>query len=79
MQPRRLEDTNKTLSVRIAPFIGLFGTVLGIVVSFQRIDATDSPSLAVVGPAIAEALVGTAAGLAIAIPTAYLYSRLTGR
>jgi len=51
-----------------APFIGLFGTVWGIMSSFQDIGMRGSASLAVVAPGISEALVATAAGLAVAIP-----------
>ena len=51
-----------------APFIGLFGTVWGIMVAFGDIGATGSTSLTTVAPGIAEALVNTAAGLAAAIP-----------
>ncbi len=60
-----------------APFIGLFGTVWGIVHAFQRIGATGSASLAVVAPGIAEALVATAAGLAAAIPAVAAYNAQT--
>lgn len=56
------------------PFIGLFGTVWGILVSFQEIGARGSASLAVVAPGISEALVATAAGLAVAIPAVVLYN-----
>ena len=51
-----------------APFIGLFGTVWGIMVAFNNIGLSGSASLAVVAPGIAEALINTAAGLAAAIP-----------
>jgi len=51
-----------------APFIGLFGTVWGIMIAFQSIGASGSTSLAAVAPGIAEALINTAAGLAAAIP-----------
>ncbi len=51
-----------------SPFIGLFGTVWGIMVAFQQIGLSGSSSLATVAPGIAEALVNTAAGLAAAIP-----------
>ena len=51
-----------------APFIGLFGTVWGIMVSFNEIGATGSTSITAVAPGIAEALVNTAAGLVAAIP-----------
>ncbi len=56
------------------PFIGLFGTVWGILTSFQEIGARGSASLAVVAPGISEALVATAAGLAVAIPAVIFYN-----
>ena len=62
-----------------APFIGLFGTVWGIMNSFQNIGAMGSPSLAVVAPGISEALISTAVGLAAAIPAAIFYNYLLGR
>jgi biopolymer transport protein TolQ len=64
------------------PFIGLFGTVWGIMVSFHDIGQRGSASLAVVAPGISEALVATAAGLAAAIPAViffnYFSNKLTG-
>ncbi len=63
----------------ITPFIGLFGTVWGIMGSFQQIGATGSSSLGVVGPGIAEALIATAAGLFAAIPAVYFYNHFTNR
>ncbi len=57
-----------------APFIGLFGTVVGIIGSFQGIAASGSASLAVVAPGIAEALIATAAGLLAAIPASIFYN-----
>ena len=63
----------------IAPFIGLFGTVVGIMITFHRIAAQGSTNLTVVGPGISEALFATAAGLAAAIPAAYFYNHLTHR
>ncbi len=57
-----------------APFIGLFGTVWGIMSSFQDIGMRGSASLAVVAPGISEALVATAAGLAVAIPAVISYN-----
>lgn len=51
-----------------SPFIGLFGTVWGIMVAFEQIGMTGNPSLATVAPGIAEALINTAAGLFAAIP-----------
>jgi len=56
------------------PFIGLFGTVWGIMASFQKIGLRGSASLAVVAPGISEALVATAAGLAVAIPAVVFYN-----
>ena len=63
----------------ITPFIGLFGTVWGIMTSFQGIGAAGSSSLGVVAPGIAEALVATAAGLFAAIPAVYFYNHFTNR
>jgi biopolymer transport protein TolQ len=62
-----------------APFIGLLGTVWGIMESFQNIGAMGSASLAVVAPGISEALISTAIGLAAAIPAAIAYNALVGR
>jgi hypothetical protein len=50
------------------PFIGLFGTVVGIMTTFQDLGMTKAPSMQVVAPGISGALVATAAGLAVAIP-----------
>jgi biopolymer transport protein TolQ len=63
----------------ITPFIGLFGTVWGIVVAFQGIAAAGSTSLGVVAQPIAEALIATAAGLFAAIPAVYFYNQFTNR
>ena len=63
----------------ITPFIGLFGTVWGIMTAFQGIGASGSSSLGVVAPGIAEALIATAAGLFAAIPAVYFYNHLTAR
>lgn len=62
-----------------APFIGLFGTVVGIIQAFQGIARTGSASLAVVAPGIAEALIATAAGLMAAIPATIFYNHFVGR
>jgi biopolymer transport protein TolQ len=58
----------------VSPYIGLFGTVWGIMTSFQRIASVGSTSLGVVAPGIAEALIATAAGLFAAIPAVYFYN-----
>jgi biopolymer transport protein TolQ len=63
----------------VTPFIGLFGTVLGIISAFQGIGESGSTSLGVVAPGIADALIATAAGLAAAIPAVYFYNLLTQR
>ena len=60
-----------------APFIGLFGTVWGIMNSFQSIAVSKNTSLAVVAPGIAEALFATALGLLAAIPAVVAYNKLT--
>jgi len=60
----------------VAPFVGLFGTVWGIMNSFQGIATTNNTSLAVVAPGIAEALFATALGLAAAIPAVVFYNRI---
>lgn len=57
-----------------APFIGLFGTVWGILNAFWKIGRTGTSSLAIVGPHIAEALIATAIGLAAAIPAVIFYN-----
>lgn len=61
-----------------APFIGLFGTVVGIMTSFQAIAASKNTNLAVVAPGIAEALLATAIGLLAAIPAVIAYNKLSG-
>jgi biopolymer transport protein TolQ len=61
------------------PFIGLFGTVWGIMTSFHDIGLRGSASLAVVAPGISEALVATAAGLAVAIPAVIFYNFYSNR
>jgi biopolymer transport protein TolQ len=61
------------------PFIGLFGTVWGIMQSFRAIGQTGSTSIAAVAPGISEALVNTAAGLAAAIPALVFYNYFMGK
>ena len=62
-----------------APFIGLFGTVWGIMNAFQGIGASGSANLAVVAPGISEALITTATGIAAAIPAVMAYNYFTGQ
>jgi biopolymer transport protein TolQ len=63
----------------ITPFIGLFGTVWGIVIAFQGIATAGNTSLGVVAQPIAEALIATAAGLFAAIPAVYFYNQFTNK
>jgi biopolymer transport protein TolQ len=58
----------------VSPFIGLFGTVLGIIRTFQDLGQQGSSSLRAVGPGISEALIATAVGLAAAIPAAIAFN-----
>ena len=81
-----VEDTrlNKGLSFlassgSVAPFIGLFGTVWGIMNSFQAIAIAQNTNLAVVAPGIAEALFVTALGLFVAIPSTAYYNLITSK
>lgn len=83
---REVNAENKRLSTLVpflatvgntAPFIGLFGTVWGIMNSFHNIGLTQSASLAAVAPGISEALIATAAGLAAAIPAVIGYNFFT--
>ncbi len=75
----RLDSGLPSLAVisSVAPFIGLFGTVWGIMTSFASIADSNDTSLAVVAPGIAEALAATAIGLAAAIPASIGYNRLS--
>ena len=80
---RESEDLEKRLGFlatvsSAGPFIGLFGTVWGIMNSFQSIAASKSTNLAVVAPGIAEALFATALGLLAAIPALLAYNKLSG-
>ena len=76
---RRLETKLPLLATvgSASPFIGLFGTVWGIMHSFTAIAQSNDTSLAVVAPGIAEALFATAIGLAAAIPAVIAYNKLT--
>jgi len=60
-----------------APFIGLFGTVWGIMTAFRGLSTTTSSSIQAVAPGIAEALIATAVGLAAAIPAVVMYNRFS--
>ncbi len=80
---RVADELNKGLIVlattgAIAPFVGLFGTVWGIMNAFKEIANQQSTNLAVVAPGIAEALLATALGLLAAIPAVIFYNKLSG-
>ena len=80
---RELESLERHLSSlatigATAPFVGLFGTVWGIMNSFQSIALTKNTTLAVVAPGIAEALFATALGLVAAVPAVVAYNKLSG-
>ncbi len=62
-----------SISAAVAPLLGLFGTVWGLIVSFLRISQQQSADIATVAPGIAEALITTLAGLVVAIPALVLY------
>jgi len=80
-QTHRLEQLTPFLATTASscPFIGLFGTVWGILTAFFTIGQEKTTSLAVVGPYIAEALVATAVGLAAAIPAVIAYNYFVTR
>ncbi len=63
----------------IAPFIGLFGTVMGIIDAFHGLGTQGAATLRAVAPGISEALITTAAGLVVAIPAVVGYNQLTAR
>ncbi len=75
-QLARLEQNLSWLATiaSVSPFIGLLGTVLGIIRAFEGLGSAGSTSLTAVGPGIAEALIATAAGLFAAIPAAIFYN-----
>ena len=81
LERKRLEKNLSYLAIiaSVAPFVGLFGTVWGIMNSFEGIAKTGSASLAAVAPGIAEALISTAFGLAAAIPAVVGYNLFGGR
>ena len=81
---QELDRMHKSLSLlataaNTAPFIGLFGTVWGIMTSFHAIGQMKSASLATVAPGISEALIATAVGLAVAVPATIAYNIFLGK
>lgn len=81
LEVRRLSQLVPFLATagNTAPFIGLFGTVWGIMSTFHNIGLSGAASLSVVAPGISEALVATAAGLVVAIPSVIGYNYFTDR
>jgi biopolymer transport protein TolQ len=62
-----------------SPFIGLFGTVVGIIIAFQGLSTASASSIQSVAPGIADALIATAAGIAAAVPAAIFYNHFLNR
>ncbi len=87
LRPRQAEELDHleqglpflATTASVAPFVGLFGTVWGIMQSFHAIGQGSGASLAVVGPGIADALIATAVGLAAAIPAVVAYNHYLNR
>lgn len=65
--------------ITVSPFLGLLGTVWGVMTAFLNIGASGSADLSTVAPGIAEALITTIAGLAVAIPAVFCYNHLNAR
>jgi biopolymer transport protein TolQ len=76
-----LEDrlTFLATTAAVAPFVGLFGTVWGVLTSFLGLSNADNATLKAVGPGIAEALIATAFGLAAAIPAVVAYNHFVNK
>ncbi|MBN2415715.1 MotA/TolQ/ExbB proton channel family protein [bacterium] len=68
-----------SITVSVSPFLGLFGTVWGVMTAFMSIGSTGSADITAVGPGIAEALITTVTGLAVAIPALVAYNIITAR
>jgi len=87
LRPRQTEEMERleqglpflATTASVSPFVGLFGTVWGIMQSFHAIGQGSGASLAVVGPGIADALIATAVGLAAAIPAVMAYNHYLNR
>lgn len=87
LRPRQAEEMESleqgmpflATTASVSPFVGLFGTVWGIMQSFHAIGQGSGASLAVVGPGIADALIATAVGLAAAIPAVVAYNHYLNR
>ena len=83
-ESKSIDELDRPLSLlsnigSISPFIGLFGTVWGIMTAFQALGTVQQASIAMVAPGISEALITTAIGLFAAIPAAIAYNRFTSQ
>ena len=83
-ESKSIDELDRPLSLlsnigSISPFIGLFGTVWGIMTAFQALGTVQQASIAMVAPGISEALITTAIGLFAAIPAAIAYNRFTNQ
>ncbi len=80
-QVNRMERSLSWLATtaNASPFIGLFGTVVGIIIAFQGLSAASASSIQAVAPGIAEALIATAAGIGAAVPAAIFYNQFLNR
>ena len=63
----------------ITPFLGLFGTIMGIIDAFHGLGTAGAATLRAVAPGVSEALITTAAGIAVAVPSVIAYNQLTAR
>lgn len=87
MQSRAVDETTRlekslgwlASTASAAPFIGLFGTVVGIIIAFQGLTTATTASIQAVAPGIAEALVATAAGIAAAVPAVLAYNHFVNQ
>ncbi|MBL8150520.1 MAG: MotA/TolQ/ExbB proton channel family protein [Blastocatellia bacterium] len=87
LQRASISETNRLESgvgwlastANASPFIGLFGTVVGIIIAFEGLSAATQATIQAVAPGIAEALIATAAGIGAAVPAAIAYNHFLGR
>ena len=73
------KDSHLAMVVSTAPFVGLFGTVVGIIAAFVSLAQAETAGIAAVGGAIAEALVATAFGIGVAVPAVWLFNYFTNK
>lgn len=72
-------STLRTTVGSTVPFVGLFGTVIGIINAFTKMNEAQTAGIAVISGAIAEALIATAFGLVVAIPAVWMFNYFTNR